>query len=108
MRRLIKWLFALLLLAGALFAASYAGARAAAGKIVGPNDALSGRSVRFAWNGAAGVRGRPRAWVFTYASSRVPGLKSARIVVSPTGSVLLMSPPDLDIRIERWQRSRLP
>lgn len=108
MRRFLKIVVLLAIVGGALGLLSYVGARAAAGKILGPNQPVGDRSAEFAWGGVASLPDRPRAWVFTYHSSQLPGVASAQIVVSPTGEVLAMQPADLDLRVEAWERTRLP
>lgn len=108
MARIVKWLVGLSAVLGALTVMSYAGARVAAGKVVGPHRALSGRTIELAWKGAPELRGRPRAWVFTYVSSQMPGVSWARIYVSPTGKVLATTPHDLAERVYSWELKRLP
>lgn len=108
MQRLLKWLFVLSLVAGALLLMSYTGARVTAGKIVGPHRALSVRTTEFAWKGVERLPGTPPAWVFTYHQSRVPGIAGAEIIVSLTGDVLYVWPADLAELIEQWDLQRLP
>lgn len=108
MKRFMKWLAILAFVALALAAMSYAGARVTAGQIVGGNAPLSDRTIELAHKGVPWIRGSPRAWVFTYRQSRVPDVPWAVIVVSLRGDLLAMQPADLDLRIDAWERSRLP
>lgn len=108
MERYLKWLFFLALITGALALMSYMGARVTAGKILGPNPPLSSRTIEFVYQGVPNLPGRPRAWVFTYRSSRLPGVPTAQIFVSPTGDLIATLPYDLEQRIDAWERARLP
>lgn len=108
MGRFLKWLFVLALVAGAAALYSYVGARFTAGKLVGSNPPLTGRTMVFDWDGVEGLRGTPRAWVITYTRSSLPGVRSARIVVSPSGELLSVQPPNLDEILDAWDRDRLP
>jgi hypothetical protein len=106
--RLLKWLVMLAAIAAMLGAASYAGARFTTGRLVGPTPPLSGREIRFEFKGVEELPGRPRAWVFTYGASRLPGVRSARIYVSPTGRLIATRPADLDLRLEAWEKAQQP
>jgi hypothetical protein len=106
--KLIKWLFLLAFVGTLLSSASYAAARLRAGQIVGSNPPLSGRTVDFAFKGVEDLTGNPRAWVVTYRSSQLPGVRGAKVFISPTGKLIGTVPPDLGRRIEAWERSREP
>jgi hypothetical protein len=106
--RIVKGLFWITLLCGLLAFGSYAGARLAAGRLVGTGKPLAGRETQFAFKGVERLPGRPRAWVFTYSISQLPGVARATIYVSPTGAILAMQPADLDARIDAWERAREP
>lgn len=106
--KLIKWLVVLAVAVGAAVGASYVGARATAGKLLGSHAPFTGRQVELAWQGTERLRGNPRAWIFTYRRSNVPGVASATIYVSLTGELLATAPQDLHARIEAWERARLP
>jgi len=107
-KRLFKLLFFLTLVAGVLFGMSYLGARTRVGTMLGSKPPVGRRSIRFAFEGVSNLQGQPRAWVFTYQSSLLPGVSNVRIVVSPTGDIISMQPADLDIRLEQWEKSKLP
>ncbi len=92
----------------ALAGASWTGARATAGQLIGLNPPVSNRTMAFAFDGVPGIEGNPRAWVITYASSTLPGVKKAEIFVSPTGVLLGTRPANLDLRLERWANSKIP
>ncbi|HXV85288.1 MAG TPA: hypothetical protein VD793_01245 [Gemmatimonadales bacterium] len=108
MGRFVKFLLIALLACAAFAAYSYAGARFAAGKLVGPNPPLTGRTMTFHARGVPELRGRPRAWVIAYSRSTLPGVGGARIYVSVTGTVLATQPADLDLRLDAWEKTRLP
>jgi hypothetical protein len=108
MGRILRWLLVAALACGAFAVYSYLGARITAGKVVGPNPPLSGRTVTFHFDGVPELPGRPRAWVVSYRGSALPGVSGVRIYVSPTGQLLAMRPSDLDTRLAAWEKNRLP
>ena len=108
MNGIFKRLLVCGILGVALVGASWIGARATAGTMVGANPPVSNRTMEFAFDGVPGLQGNPRAWVITYASSTLPGVKKAEIFISPTGIILGTSPPDLDLRLARWEKSKIP
>lgn len=108
MFKLIKWLLLVAFIGTLLSFGSYAAARLRAGQVVGPNLPLSGRTAQFAAKGVEDLPGKPRAWVFTYRSSQLPGISGARIFVSPTGKLIATRPADLARRIEAWEKAREP
>lgn len=108
MKRLIKFLFIVALLCGGVAIYSYLGARYAAGRLLGTDPPLTGRTVRFAFTGVPDLPGAPRAWVFSYSQSRLPGVRRAQIFISPTGRVMATRPRDLEARVDAWEKSRLP
>lgn len=108
MRRFFRLLIWALFFGAIAAAGSYAGARLKAGQVLGRRPPVEGFSWEFAFQGVEGIPGEPRAWVFTYNRVRLPGVRQARIVVSPTGKVLSTTPPDLEQRIERYKASLEP
>jgi len=106
--KLIKWLFIIGFVGVLLTGGSYAAARFQVGRLVGPNPPLAGRAVEFAYRGVEGLPGRPRLWVFTYGSTRLPGIRSATIYVSPTGKLVGTRPADLEARLAAWEQSQEP
>ena len=93
--------FLLLVIVAALAGASYAGARFAAGRVIGPNPpGLGPPSSRFEYKGISAVRGKPRGWVISYPAARQFGPGGAAIYVSPTGSLLGTRPADLARQVE--------
>ena len=108
MSRIFKLLLVLGVIGVTLAGISWVGARATAGNFLGLNPPLSNRTMEFAFDGVPGIRGNPRAWVIAYASSTLPGVKTVEIVVSPTGRLLGTSPADLDLRLARWEKSKIP
>lgn len=108
MFKLIKWLFLLAFVATLLSGASYAAARFRVGQMVGSTPPLSGRTIGFAFTGVENLSGKPRVWVFTYRSSELPGVRGAKVYVSPTGKLIATVPADLGRRIEAWEKSKEP
>lgn len=108
MGRYGKWLLLLVAAACAFAVYSYAGARFTAGKLVGSDPPLSDRTITFAFDGVPELPGRPRAWVIDYRRSRLPSVRRVQIYVSPTGRLIDTRPRDLDVRLDAWERSRLP
>lgn len=106
MGKLIKFLFLVALVGGLATGGSYAAAYFAQGKIVGVEDPLGQREVKLYYQGYDSLPGKPRVWVFTFHGGKVPGVTSAKIVVSLSGDILLTNPKDLSERIERWDQSR--
>jgi hypothetical protein len=108
MGRLIKLLLIASLAASGFAGYSYLSARFTVGQMLGPNPPLSGRTIVFAYRGAPELPGQPRAWIFTYARSELPGVRRVQIFVSPTGKVIATRPRDLEARLLAWEKSRLP
>ena len=104
----IKRLIYLSFAVGILTAASYAGARFQAGKVLGSQQPLGGRTAELAFKGAEELDGNPRVWIFTYRTSRLPGVRQAKIYVSLTGKIVATSPPNLGDLLEAWERSLQP
>ncbi len=105
MRRLIVWILGIAVLLGA---SSYAVAQFKTRQVLGARSGVGAPASTFAYRGVPDLRGQPRAWVFTYPRNRLPGVGAIRIVVSPTGRVLAVTPPDLGERIEAYRRSLEP
>jgi hypothetical protein len=97
----MRALFLLLVIAAGLAGASYAGARLAAGKVTGPNPrGLGPSSARFAFDGIAALRAKPRGWIISYPQASSFGRGGAEIYVSPTGRLLGTRPADLAERLQ--------
>lgn len=109
MGRFIKWLFILAFVCAIAFAGSYAGAFFRAGALIGTNTgALGTRHVTLDYHGVPNLPGKPIAWVFSYSPTRLPGVREARIYVSPTASVIATAPRDLAAQLDAWARSQGP
>ena len=104
----IKRLLILSFVVGILAAGSFAGARLKAGQILGNERPLGGRTSAFAFMGAEDLAGNPRVWVFSYSTSRLPGVSEATIYVTPTGRVVATRPANLPDLVEAWERSLEP
>lgn len=108
MWRLLKIVFVLALVGGLLYGASYAGSRAAAGKVVGPNPSFMGdRTIQLNLKGVEELDGNPRAWIYTYGPTELPGVREATIYVTLEGKIIRTRPRNLAERIERY-RDREP
>jgi hypothetical protein len=107
-RRVIRWLILLAFFGTIAGTGSYAGARFKAGQILGPNSPVEARTSTFAYEGVQDLAGKPRAWVFTYSRIRLEGVRRVRIVVSLTGKVLSVQPPDLERRLDLYRQSLMP
>ena len=104
----MRALFLLIVVCVVLAAASYAGARATAGKLTGPNpQGLGSATTRFSFEGIPALRGKPRGWILRYPGAREFGPGGAEIYVSPTGRLLGTRPGNLAQRLEA-QRSEEP
>ena len=96
----MRALFLLIVVCIVLAAASYAGARATAGKLTGPNPrGLGSATTRFSIEGIPALRGKPRGWVVRYPAAHGFGAGGAEIYVGPTGRLLGTRPADLAQRI---------
>jgi len=114
MAKFFKLLLLLVAVGGALTAASYAGARFTAGKIVGSNPPLSDRTIYFqgwrppSFEGVDDLPGKPRAWVIEFDRTQLPGIRRVTLYVSPTGKLIATRPRDLEARIEAWEQAQEP
>jgi hypothetical protein len=115
MAKFFKLLLLLIVVGGIATSASYLGARATAGKVVGRNPSpLSERSITFqgwrppGFEGVPDLPNSPRAWVFRYARTELPGVRRATIYVSPTGKLIATRPANLAERLETWRRAQEP
>lgn len=106
MGKLIKFIALVALVAALAGGGSYAAAYFAQGKITGVDDPIGARSWELNWKGVDSLPGKPKAWVFTYSGGKVPGVRSATIWVSPTGTVIATRPRDLRDRIDNWRDSQ--
>ena len=104
---MMRALFLLIVVCTVLAAASYAGVRATAGKLTGPNpQGLGSATTRFSFEGIPALRGKPRGWVVRYSQARGFG-GAAEIYVSPTGRLLGTRPANLGQQLEA-QREEQP
>lgn len=106
--KLLRWLLFLLIVGGVAAAASYAGARATAGKLLGQQPPASDRRTRFAFRGVPELPGTPRAWIITYGRTSLPGVRTVTIYVSITGQLLATRPRNLAERLDAYEQSREP
>lgn len=104
MYRFLKFLVVIGLIIGLVYGASYAGSRAAAGKVVGPNPSFMGdRQIELNLKGVEELEGQPRAWIYTYGPTTLPGVREATIYVSLEGKLIRTRPRNLAERIRRFR-----
>lgn len=108
MGRFFKFVFVVCGLAVGFAAYSYLGARMTVGQILGTESPLSQRSIHFEYHGVQSLPGHPRAWVFTYRQTQLPGTPFAQFFVSFNAEILATRPPDLIRQIDKWQKARMP
>ena len=108
MQRFFKFVLVVCGLAVAFAAYSYLGARMTVGQILGTESPLAARSIHFEYHGVQSRPGRPRAWVFTYRRSQLPGTPVAQFFVSFNAELIATRPPDLLQQIDKWQKARMP
>ena len=101
MYRLLKLILLIGLILGLLYGASYAGSRAAAGKVVGPSPTFMGhRDIQLKYKGVEELEGNPRAWVYTYGPTQLPGVPEAKIYVTLDGKLIRTRPRNLAERVQ--------
>src|SRR5918995_6175427 len=84
----MRTLFLLFVIAAALGAASYAGARFTAGKVIGPKpQGLGSSSARFAFDGIRAIQTKPRGWIISYPNATGFGRGGGGVYLSPTGQI---------------------
>jgi hypothetical protein len=108
MGRFFRFLMIVAGLAVGFAAYSYLGARMTVGQILGTESPLSDRTIQFDYHGVPELRGHPRAWVFTYRSTELPGISRAQFYVSYNAQIIATRPADLVQQIEKWQKARMP
>lgn len=106
MGKLFKLLVLLGFVGGLAYGFSYAGARAGVGKMLGSAPEVGERTMRFQWNGADSLPGRPRVWEVTLSRVTVIGNRRAIVYVSPGGAILATYPKDLAWRLETAAKAR--
>lgn len=107
MRRFLKYLLGLLVIAGVLIGTSYVGARARAATFLGsPLPELGPREVTFAFGGLQEFAGAPRAWIFNYGPGRLPNTPYFQIYIALTGRLVGTEPRDLQTRLRQFQELR--
>jgi hypothetical protein len=103
MARLI-WLLLTVALGGALLAgASWTAATARVSGLLGaPPPQMGERNTAFLWEGMPKKPGNPKAWLFTYGPTKIPGAPRVRIWVSPIGQILQTEPGDLEAKLQAF------
>ncbi|HEY2824064.1 MAG TPA: hypothetical protein VGI83_00820 [Gemmatimonadales bacterium] len=109
MGKFIKRLFLLAFVCGLLTGVSYLGVRSVAGRFLGTNTPDMGtRTIKLAYDSVPGSPGKQPVWIFTYAGTKLPGARNARIYISVTGHLILTVPKDLDTIIDQTAKAREP
>jgi hypothetical protein len=108
MERFFKFLLVVAGLCLGFAAYSYLGARMTVGQLLGTESPLSERTIQFQYHGVQQLPGHPRAWVFTYRRTELPGVGVAQFFVSFNAQIIATRPPDLRQRIDKWQKARMP
>ncbi len=67
----MKLIVVLAFIGGLVVAGSYAGARVALGKVIGPDPPLGDRSWVFPFKGVEALPDTPRAWVFSFGTNKL-------------------------------------
>ena len=107
--KFIKLLVAIAFVGGLVYAGSYAGARFAAGRLLGsPPPDMGVFTDRLAYDGIAGLPKHPVGWEFSYSRIAVNGGRPGKIYVSLGGDILGTVPRDLGPRLEAWRKSKEP
>ncbi len=105
---LTKLVFRLVLVAAAGAVAvgiSWAVASAAVSDVLGePPPNMGKQTTTLYWKGAPTLKDHPRAWLFAYSGTRIPGTPTVRIFVSPLGKLLQVDPPNLQARMKGMRR----
>ncbi|MFL5476631.1 MAG: hypothetical protein ACJ8A6_13140 [Gemmatimonadales bacterium] len=105
----MRALFLLLVIAAGLLGASFAGARFAAGKVVGPNpQGMGPPASRLAYQGISALRAKPRGWIISYPQATEFGPNGAAIYVSLNGALLGTRPANLAQLMEARRNSNEP
>ena len=103
MRRLFQLLLVATFVGTLLLGASWAAAYFAVGTLLGaPPPQMGTQHTHLALEGVRGIRGHPRAWVFSYGPTLIPGAPDVRIYVTPTGELLRTEPLDLADRLKAF------
>ncbi|HEV8176755.1 MAG TPA: hypothetical protein VGP44_03600 [Gemmatimonadales bacterium] len=95
--------FVALVVAGVSWAIAYN----SIGTLLGaPPPEMGTQHTSIQWHGLSQVREHPPVWRFDFAPTRIPGASSVRIYVNPWGKVTGTEPPDLDVKLKAFRRSR--
>jgi len=101
MARLIRLFLGLALGTAVAVGVSWAVALHRVGVLLGdPPPRMGTHSTTFLWDGMPQVEGRPRAWLFAFGPTAIPGARDVRIYVTPLGHVVLTEPSDLAARVK--------
>ncbi|HEY7636220.1 MAG TPA: hypothetical protein VH763_11775 [Gemmatimonadales bacterium] len=101
------WLVCMLALACAIVVgASWAAAYTSVGQLLGaPPPQMGTQSTTLLWRGARQFPGHPRAWLFAFGPTLIPGAPNVQIYVTPTGQIMRTYPADLESRIRAFHNT---
>jgi len=101
MARLLRFIVILALCAAVVVGVSWTLAYNRVATLLGdPPPQMGTQTTTFLWDGMPRVEGRPRVWCFAFAPTLIPGARSVRIYVAPTGRVVETEPADLAARVK--------
>ena len=100
------WLRIMIVVLGALaVGGAWSAADTAGGKLLGtPPPQMGTQTTTLLWQGAPDLPGNPRAWLFAFGPTRIPGAPRVQIYVSPTGDIIRTEPADLAARLQAFHR----
>jgi hypothetical protein len=101
------WILVIAGFAGAVaLGISWVGAYTAVGTLLGaPPPQMGDQKTTLLWKGMPQYQGHPRAWLFQFGPTRIPGAERVEIYVDPTGHIITTEPTDLEARIQAFHRS---
>jgi hypothetical protein len=103
MRRVITLVLVVACASALLSGASWALAQSTVASLLGAPPPRMGHSdTQFSFDGVRQVRHHPRAWIFTYGPTAIPGASRVRIYVGPMGRLLRTEPADLAARMKTF------
>jgi hypothetical protein len=106
MARLIWMTMMLAVGVALLIGASWGIAYTSVGTLLGaPPPQMGRQTTTFLWRGMPQVRGHPRAWLFAFGPTLIPGAPNVRIYVGPTGQIIRTEPFDLPARLRAFHNT---
>ncbi|HEY5941106.1 MAG TPA: hypothetical protein VIT87_09805 [Gemmatimonadales bacterium] len=107
MARLFWYLLIAAFVGLAVTGVSWAMAYSSVGNLLGaPPPHMGTQQTSIQWHGLLRLREDPPVWRFAFGPTRIPGATTVRIYVNPVGKVIQTEPPDLDVKLEAFRRTR--